>query len=204
MNGYGLVFLGMLLMASLPLAARPQTEISVEKPVTSVQVSRPKTSSTVFHPKTSVRVEKPVTSVSVNHPQTESVSYHPVTQTVVSRPTTSVQALHPAELISPNKGDQTPSKSGKQAATVNVVPSSASSTSMSGYQPPKATNFKASNLGGGESGLGNKTDEAAKDAAAASLNIPKGQEASLAEILKKSGSVNKSNVAKGLENIIGK
>ena len=84
------------------------------------------------------------------------------------------------------------------------MPSSASSTSMSGYQPPKATNFKASNLGGGENGLGNKTNEAAKDAAAASLNIPKGQETSLVEILKKSGELNNSSVAKGLEKILKK
>lgn len=201
MTFYGLVgILGVLLMASSTLEARPRTEVSVEKPVTSVQVSRPTTSSSGFHPKTSVQVIKPATSVTVNHPKTESVSYHPVTQTVVSRPVTSVQALHPAEQVSPNKGEQTPSKSGKQAA----VPSSASSTSMSGYQPPKATNFKASNLGGGENGLGNKTNEAAKDAAAASLNIPKGQETSLVEILKKSGGVNNSSVAKGLEKILKK
>ncbi|MGN1058034.1 MAG: hypothetical protein ACI4Q7_01590 [Candidatus Avelusimicrobium sp.] len=202
MTFYGLVgILGVLLMASSTLEARPRTEVSVEKPVTSVQVSRPTTSSSVFHPKTSVQVIKPATSVTVNHPKTESVSYHPVTQTVVSRPVTSVQALHPAEQVSPNKGEQTPSKSGKQAA---AVPSSASSTSMSGYQPPKATNFKASNLSGGENGLGNKTNEAAKDAAAASLNIPKGQETSLVEILKKSGELNNSSVAKGLEKILKK
>lgn len=202
MTFYGLVgILGVLLMAASTLEARPRTEVSVEKPVTSVQVSRPTTSSSVFHPKTSVQVIKPATSVTVNHPKTESVSYHPVTQTVVSRPVTSVQALHPAEQVSPNKGEQTPSKSGKQAAAVT---SSASSTSMSGYQPPKATNFKASNLGGGENGLGNKTNEAAKDAAAASLNIPKGQETSLVEILKKSGELNNSSVAKGLEKILKK
>ena len=202
MTFYGLVgILGVLLMASSTLEARPRTEVSVEKPVTSVQVSRPTTSSSVFHPKTSVQVIKPATSVTVNHPKTESVSYHPVTQTVVSRPVTSVQALHPAAQVSPNKGEQTPSKSGKQAA---AVPSSSSSTSMSGYQPPKATNFKASNLGGGENGLGNKTNEAAKDAAAASLNIPKGQETSLVEILKKSGELNNSSVAKGLEKILKK
>lgn len=204
MNFYRLGVLGLMLTAALPLAARPRTEVTVDKPVTSVQVSRPKTSSSVFHPKTSVAVVKPTTSAPVNQLKTESVSSHPVTQTAVSRPTTSAQALRPAELVSSKTGDKTPSGSGKQAAPVNSVPSSSSSTSMSGYQPPKATDFKAAKLGGGEAGLGNKTDEAAKDAAAASLNIPKGQEASLEEVLKNSGNISKSNLTKAIEKKVGK
>ena len=70
---------------------------------------------------------------------------------------------------------------------------------MSGYQAPKAKDFKAAALGGGSAGLGNKTDEAAKDAAAASFQAPKAEQASLDSVLKSANSVNHANITKAVE-----
>lgn len=181
--------------------AHPRTDVVVQKPITSTEVSHPTTSVPVTRNKTIVPTFKPVTSVQGAHSTTSVVVSKPSTDTRVFHPTTSVQVTHPGEmpLATTVPAGNSSSAGGKKTAAVNTVPSSSSSTSMSGYQAPKAKDFKAAALGGGAGGLGNKTDEAAKDAAAASFQVPKGEAASLDSVLKSANNVNQSNIAKAIE-----
>lgn len=199
-------FLGIILALACPLAARPRTDVTVNKPVTSGGTARPATSVAVSRPKTEVKVFKPITSVQVVHPQTDVAVFHPVTDVVVTRPVTDPSVLHPGENTARAGviGTSSPSaaKGGKTSAPAQTVPSGSSSTSMSGYQPPQAKNFKAAALGGGNAGLGNKTDESAKDAAAASFQVPKGDAATLESVLKGS-ELNKSKLMKSVQKKTG-
>ena len=73
---------------------------------------------------------------------------------------------------------------------------------MSGFQMPKATDFKAAQLSGGEEGLG-KPDDKEKNAAAESYNPPKAEEASLAGAIK-FVEENKGKIGKNIENKLNK
>lgn len=208
MRVYCFFFLGLFLLLSCPLAAKPRTETVVNRPTTAAGGSfRPVTSVDVSRPKTTATVFKPTTSVQVFHPKTEVAVFHPTTTVEVVRPVTDPSVLHPGEkgeqakLISTSSPSK-PSAGGKKSAEENSVPASSSATSMSGYQPPKAKDFKAAQLGGGSAGLGNKTDESAKDAAAAAFQIPKGDAATLESILKGSN-LNKADLTKAIQKKAG-
>jgi len=174
-------------------------------PVTQTAVSHPTTQVAVDKPRTSVVVTVPVSRTSVSHPRTEGSVQHPVTSGEVSHPVTQVTVAHPrTELLdsSNNKGasanTQGASKalSGKSAAApmMENKPSM-----MSSYQAPQAKDLKAAKLGGGAAGLGNKTNEAEKDAAAAASQAPKREEASMESILNNKDSSIKSKVTKAIE-----
>ena len=145
-----------------------------QQPVTQVTVSRPTTNVSVYRPATSVTVSRPTTQVSVFRPTTQTEVSRPTTQTEVSRPTTSVAASRPVTVLSSGAAQQSNSASeSKKTAT----PSSQAQTSMSDYKPLQAKNFQApsasASLGGGAAGLGNKINQAEKDASAASSQAPK-------------------------------
>lgn len=198
MNFHQWMAAGVLCAAAVPLAAYPRTEVKVSRPTTSVSVSRPSTSVAVFHPKTEVKVFRPSTSVQVTHPTTDVSVSRPQTTVTVNRPATSGQSAGQAgggTSVKPGAAGTT-TAGGKKAAAES---SASAKTSMSGYQPPKAKDFKAAPLGGGSGGLGNKTDEAAKDAAAAAFNVPKGDEVSLESVLKNAKSINTSKITKAVE-----
>ena len=175
--------------------AAPVTQVSVTHPKTDVAVSHPKTSVDIYRPKTSVEVSRPRTSVEINHPKTEVVVTHPKTSVVVERPTTMVSG----EKAGAQKETGLPKAKGsaaKQASSKNAASNaSAKPSMMSTYQPPQATNFKAAKTGGGESGMGNKVNEAEKDAAAASFKLPKGEEVSAEGLKQAKNSGLKSNLA---------
>ena len=120
------------------------------------------------HPKTQVVVNRPQT------PQAGGVN-RPVTSVAVFRPVTTVTVQHPVTSVTQPDGSKAPQTSGgaqptKQSsdAAVGKKPSM-----MSQYKAPKATDFKAAKTGSSDGGLGGKTDEKVKDAAAASPKMPK-------------------------------
>lgn len=156
--------------------SRPTTKTAVTRPTTAVQVSRPTTNSPIFRPQTQVNISRPETRVTVSHPTT-AVS--------VSRPGTT-QAGQPTAAAGGKLSSG--AKSGKMVAS-----SASATTSMSGYQPPKAKDFQTAQLGEGNSGLGNKVNEGEKDAAAKNSLAPKALPATAENVM---SSANK-NVDKG-------
>ncbi len=164
----------------------PATSGVVRQPGTTVAVSKPATSVRVTQQETSVPVKQNTTSVAVNKPATTTPVRQLTTTVTVDKPTTTVQVMHPGE---PDWQNAT----GKYTNTFPAAPSRGSAdvskkapSMMDSYQPPQAKNLKAAKTGGGEEGLGNKVNQAEKDAAAAALNIPKGEEVSLENVLKSS------------------
>lgn len=189
------------------VTAAPVTRVQVSRPSTQTGVLQLETSGTVrqlhssvetFHPSSSVRVTQPATAVDVHKPTTTQTVNKPATEVFVDRPATTVAVEKPSTNLSVTR----PGENNWQTATGRyantVVPpaerpvvggkqtAEKSSSMKSSYQPPQAKDFKAAKLGGGEAGLGNKTNQAEKDAAAASLNIPKGEEVSLENVTKPS------------------
>lgn len=204
-----LVLVGTMAFAKTPPtvqpAFRPHTSTSVDHPQTRVEVARPVSSVSVSHPTTVQNVLHPQTSVSVAQPATTTAVSRPQTNSTVSHPETTVQVVHPASyVVVPHPGEDTAGSLQLVGTATpprpagNTVPSSQASTSMSGYQPPKAKNFAAANLGGGDSGLGNKFNDAEKSAAAASFKVPEGEKASLEQVLKGSN-ISKAAITKKVE-----
>ena len=164
----------------------PATSGVVHQPGTTVAVTKPATSIHVTQQETFVSVKQNATSVAVSKPATTVPVRQLTTTVIVDKPTTTVQVMHPGE---PDWQKAT----GGYTNTFPTPPSRGSAdvskntpSMMSSYQPPQAKNLKAAQTGGGEEGLGNKVNQAEKDAAAASLNIPKGEEVSLENVLKSS------------------
>ncbi len=156
--------------------AAPVTTTSVSRPKTNTTVTHPTTAVTVSHPQTpTVPVTHPTTAVTVIHPQTSAPVSHPTTDVSVSHPTTAAPVTHPQTTATSSDKSTAPQPT-KQAVD-NSAPAQAAQkgSMMSNYQAPKAKDLKAAKLGGGEQGLG-KTNEAEKDAAAASLKPPKALE----------------------------
>ncbi len=158
----------MCLYGNPAAAAQPAaTQVQVSRPTTQVTVNRPRTQVTVSRPATSTAVSRPVTAVPVNRPETQVKVSRPTTEVAVNRPVTEAGVFRPVTAGSVVASSSNP---GKTVAPAEGSSSSAK-TSMSGYKPPVAKDFKApaaaAQLGGGNSGLGNKTNEAEKDSAAA-------------------------------------
>ena len=164
--------------------SRPTTKTAVTRPTTAVQVSRPTTNTPISRPTTQVTVTRPTTSVQVVRPVTEVPVFHPTTP--AAQP--AVQADKSGSFSAGSNGAKNGSSGAKKTAT-----SAAAATSMSGYQPPKAKDFQTAQLGGGDSGLGNKVNEAEKDAAAKNSLAPKALSATAENVM---SSANK-NVDKG-------
>ena len=156
------------------LAQRPVTQVEVVRPTTQVQVTRPTTQVTVSRPITQVTVNRPVTQTAVTRPVTTATVSRPTTEVSVTRPVTPVVVFRPTTPSGENAASA--GSAGKSAAGVS---SAAAKTSMSDYKPPVAKDFKApasaAQLVGGAAGLGNKTNESEKDAAAAALQTPSAQ-----------------------------
>ena len=167
------------------VAATPSTQVSVSRPTTKTAVTRPTTTVQVSRPTTNAPISRPQTQVNISRPETRVPVSHPTTALSVSRPGTT-QAGQPTAAA----GEKLSSgaKSGKTVAS-----SASAATSMSGYQPPKAKDFQTAQLGGGNSGLGNKVNEAEKDAAAKNSLAPKALSAAAENVM---SSANK-NVDKG-------
>ena len=171
----------------------PGTQTVVVRPTSSVEVTHPRSSVGEMYPATTGQVAQPATSVAVSQlatagevrkPSTTVRVSHPTTTVAVNQPATSVPVTHPGEA---NWQQET----GKYKNTVvSPVDTSAgagkkaAASMKDSYQPAQAKDFKAAKLGGGDEGLGNKMNQAEKDAAAAALNIPKGEEVSLEHVLK--------------------
>lgn len=157
----------MMFSAAAAFAQRPVTQVTVSRPATAVSVGRPNTAVTVSRPATSVSVSRPATAVSVSRPDTVVNVSRPVTNVSVTRPSTFVET--------PETGASAaaPAASKKTAAAAPALASS-SKTSMSGYKPPAAKDLKSAQTGGGDGGLGNKVNQAEKDASAAANQAPKG------------------------------
>ncbi len=163
---------------------RPVTQVEVSRPTTQVQVSRPQTSVSVVRPQTYQRVSRPSTQVNVSRPVTQVDVSKPVTQVNVSRPATEVNVSRPTTFVEGAASQQAATKTAALSA-----PSSEKKTSMSDYKPPVAKDFTAAATGGGEAGLGNKINQAQKDASAAATQAPKAQNpsgVSAAEIMSSS------------------
>ncbi|MDD7501455.1 MAG: hypothetical protein PUK74_00260 [Elusimicrobia bacterium] len=167
------------------VAATPSTQVTVSRPTTKTAVTRPTTAVQVSRPKTDTPVSRPQTQVNISRPETRVTVSHPTTAVSVSRPSTT-QAGQPTAVAGGKLSSG--AKSGK-----TVTSSVSATTSMSGYQPPKAKDFQAAQLGGGDSGLGNKVNEAEKDAAAKNSLAPKALSATAENVM---SSANK-NVDKG-------
>lgn len=167
MNRFILIYI-MMFAAVSAFAQRPVTQVSISRPATAVSVSRPNTAVTVSRPATSVSVSRPSTAVSVSRPDTAVNVSRPVTNVSVSRPAT------PVETAEAGVSSAAAVSSKKTAAVPAPVPASKTTTSMSGYKPPVAKDLKAAQTGGGASGLGNKVNQAEKDASAAANQAPKG------------------------------
>ncbi len=142
-----------------------------QRPVTEVKVSRPTTQVTVFRPTTQTAVSRPVTQAVVQRPETTTAVTRPTTQVQVFRPTTETAVFRPVS--AGNSARQTAAVAGSPAGGggANAVPSSASATSMSGYKPLAAKDFKApasaaTAAAGNALSLGNQVNESEKDAAA--------------------------------------
>ena len=137
----------------------------------------PATKAEVSHPTTQVAVNKPTTKVEVSKPETKVQVFHPVTTVVVQHPQT------PSATASDNKkGDNATLIATKQPAPTSMPANEQNKSMMSSYKAPQAKDFKAAATGGGEAGLGNKTNQAEKDAAAAAFQTPKAESASLSSL----------------------
>lgn len=158
----------MMFSAAAAFAQRPVTQVNVSRPSTAVSVSRPNTAVAVSRPATSVSVSRPSTAVSVSRPDTAVSVSRPVTHVSVTRPSTFVEM---PEAGASSSASSAVSASSKKTVAAAPAPSS---TSMSGYKPPAAKDLKASQTGGGAGGLGNKVNQAEKDASAAANQAPKG------------------------------
>ena len=167
------------------VAATPSTQVTVSRPTTKPAVTRPTTAVQVSRPTTNTPISRPQTQVNISRPETRVTVSHPTTAVSVSRPSTT-QAGQPTAVAGGKLSSG--AKSGK-----TVTSSASATTSMSGYQPPKAKDFQAAQLGGGDSGLGNKVNEAEKDAAAKNSLAPKALSATAENVM---SSANK-NVDKG-------
>lgn len=167
------------------VAATPSTQVTVSRPTTKTAVTRPTTAVQVSRPTTNTPISRPQTQVNISRPETRVTVSHPTTAVSVSRPSTT-QAGQPT--VAAGEKLSSGAKSGKTVAS-----SASATTSMSGYQPPKAKDFQAAQLGGGDSGLGNKVNEAEKDAAAKNSLAPKALSATAENVM---SSANK-NVDKG-------
>lgn len=156
--------------------AAPVTAVSVSHPKTNTTVTHPTTAVAVSHPRTVAPVTHPKTTVTVTRPQTSVPVSHPTTNAPVSHPTTSVPVTHPQTTATSSDKSAAPEPTKQAVDNSATAPAAQQKGSMmSNYQAPKAKDFKAAKLGGGEQGLG-KTNEAEKDAAAASLKPPKALE----------------------------
>lgn len=169
-------------------AATPSTKVTVFRPTTKTAVTRPTTAVQVSRPTTNAPISRPQTQVNISRPETRVTVSHPTTAVSVSRPTTTQVGQPTATAGGKAGGLSAGEKSGKMLAS-----SASAATSMSGYQPPKAKDFQAAQLGGGDSGLGNKVNEAEKDAAAKNSLAPKALSATAENVM---SSANK-NVDKG-------
>ncbi len=153
----------------------PKTEVAVFRPVTSVKISRPQTEQSVSRPQTQVRVSHPDTDITVTRPATQTTVFRPVTETNVVRYQTTINKA--GSQSSDDISHTGSSNNGNTTAKTLALPSAQAQTSMSDYKPPQAKEFKtpsqASSLGGGERGLGNKINEAQKDASAAVNQVSK-------------------------------
>ncbi len=160
---FGLVMWGVVCVG---VGAAPTTNVAVSHPSTRVSVTHPQTSGAVNRPHTAVTVSRPQTAVSVSHPATSAPVSHPVTSVAVVHPQTGAVS----------SGKETPgvAQPTKQAIDNSATaPAAQKGSMMSSYQAPQAKDLKAAKLGGGEQGLGNKTNEAEKDSSAASFKPPK-------------------------------
>lgn len=175
----------LVLCAGGAVAATPSTQVTVSRPTTKTAVTRPTTAVQVSRPTTNTPISRPQTQVNISRPETRVTVSHPTTAVSVSRPSTT-QAGQPTAAAGGKLSSG--AKSGKTVAS-----SASATTSMSGYQPPKAKDFQAAQLGGGDSGLGNKVNEAEKDAAAKNSLAPKALSATAENVM---SSANK-NVDKG-------
>lgn len=154
-------------------AVQPTTQVKVVRPTTQVTVSRPTTQTAVYRPTTSAAVNRPVTTTSVTRPTTQVQVVRPTTEVGVFRPVTAGNAVTVPAAAGAVSNKSVPASS---AAT----PSSSAKTSMSGYKPPVAKDFKApSSASAGAAGsalsLGNQVNEGEKDAAAAAQQKPAAQ-----------------------------
>lgn len=172
MNRFFLIYMGLCLAVPGAFAQRPATQVNVSRPTTAVSVSRPNTAVTVSRPATSVSVSRPTTAVSVSRPDTAVSVSRPVTNVSVSRPATFVETPVAGGASAASSAGAALSK--KAAPETPAAPASSAKTSMSGYKPPVAKDLKAAQTGGGAEGLGNKVNQAEKDASAAANQAPKG------------------------------
>ena len=178
--------------------------VGIAAPATRVSVTHPKTTTTVSQPKTAVSVSHPQTSVTVKHPSTNVDVSHPTTIVAVTHPQTSVSVSHPTTVASSSVSSQGNSAKPVKTGNVSVNNKMASGNEakpsmMDSYQAPKAKDLKATRLGGGEDGMGNKVNEAEKDAAAASFDVPKGEDVSMQSVLKGGNSGLKSKLKQKVE-----
>lgn len=163
----------------------------------------------VVRPTTKIAVFRPVTQTVVPQLKTTTVVSRPTDNTVVTRPTTTVRVLRPGEVplggAEPKKDDAPAAAPAKTATGGNSVPSSASATSMAGFQGLQAKDFKAPALGGGEQGLGNNINEAQRDAEVAAFQKPKAEDASsIASILEAGQKASKGALAAKVEQEVAK
>lgn len=172
--------------------ARPTTSVVVDKPKANTEVTKPNSKVQVTRPSSAKFVTKPIGGKSVIHPKSSTAVTKPTEEPLITKPTSSVSVTHPSttvEVVHPTTnvdvvhvGETNPFGNAKKEERKGgnskmVATSSSTPTSMSDYKGPVAKDFKATQLGKGDGGLGG-INEAEKDAAAASLKLPKSPEAS--------------------------
>ncbi|MCQ2410897.1 MAG: hypothetical protein MJ053_05410 [Elusimicrobiaceae bacterium] len=174
-------------LAAVALAA-PVTQVQVVRPSTTTVVTRPVTTAGSTHPTTTVAVSRPVTTATASHPTTTVEVIRPTTTVVVAHPRTPAPRAAVGELTGFHSSAQLPAANppGGKTAAKEAAPAGSMKDS---YKPLQAKDFKAAQLGKGDNGLGNKVNEAEKDAAAASFKPPKAEEISLESVLKKEANV---------------
>jgi len=171
-------------LAVVALAA-PVTQVQVVRPSTTAVVTRPVTTAGAVHPTTTVTVSRPVTTATASHPMTTVEVIRPTTTVVVAHPQTPAPQAPAMEMKGFHTSPAPLAAGGKAVAAEGKQ----NPSMMSTYQPPKAKDLKAAALGKGDDGLGNKVNEAEKDAAAASFKPPKAEEISLESAMKKEANV---------------
>lgn len=158
----------MRVLVFLLLVGLPAVSFAFKVDAPKAQVSRPQTpKNTAVYPRTPAAASsKPVTSVTVSKPST------PVGEAVYPR-TPDLGQIRPRTALGGGAVTSSPASKSGAAGTM----SSSAATSMSGYKPKEAKDFKApgaaSSLGGGEAGLGGAAASAASkagEAASTGLN----------------------------------
>lgn len=175
--------------------ARPVTQTVVTKPTTAGQVTHPVTAPVaVTHPVTQTVVTKPTTlPVAVSRPQSVVPVTKPVSSTVVTHPTTQPVSV---------QGEQPVAK--KQISSVSAEGNSRNAqTSMSGFKPKEAKDFKAADISNATTGLSSTPENAPQNSTMDKMRHSSFVSSDPMANAPKVGNVSSSGIAKVVNDKVG-